>query len=130
MSTIATAEGGWYRTGDPSGPYLDWSSQIRDGGRNVELGDGTDAVVVGATSQDLQQLLDEFRRALAADPEDAVNILYLAYGDQLGWTAVGDGIIRLKLADGETYAAVDVDVTTDELQAIHAQLTEDLAAGD
>ena len=65
-----------------------------------------------------------------AEPEDTVNVLCLAYGGRFGWTAVSGGFIRLQVAEGETNASVAFDITTEELQAIHTQLTEDLTAGD
>jgi hypothetical protein len=38
------------------GAYLDWTSRDTDGGRSFELGDGTDAVCINLTPDQLRQL--------------------------------------------------------------------------
>ncbi|MGI5186504.1 ADP-ribosyltransferase [Dactylosporangium sp. CA-152071] len=119
------APGGWYVDADGDAPYLDWSSRHQLGsGRNVELGDGTDAVCVSVTADELEQLREGLARATAGepDPDAAVELEDGGYLDYSVRTP--DGGVMLEVGNGED--AVAVAFTGGQLRGIHAQFDQDL----
>lgn len=122
----------------PGGKYLDWSCSISGSGGSggsVELGDGTDALALEFTPEklaDLHRLLGlaltngsearYFLGGLNPNPEGQNH--YIEWG-----TPRPDGSRSLEFgeAGGDT---VTIDLSRDELQALHEQLTEDLSAAE
>ena len=122
--------GGWYLNDDTSGPYLDWSSVLSaDGAGSVEMGDGSDAVVIELDAAQLAQLRNTLAGILDGDPS-AGGRFTSHDGDHLTWSALNeDGICTATMADART--PITISVTEQQLRAICAQLSrdiEDLAA--
>lgn len=117
----------------PSGEYLDWSLTLDEGGRSIELSDGTDAVVLEFNAEKLADLHRLLGLALADDgptqyflgglnPDREGPNQYMEWGAPLP-----DGGRQLEFGEGGG-DSVTIDLTRDELQALHDQLAEDIAA--
>lgn len=115
--------GGWYDRTSGEAPYLDWSCRATGGGRELELGDGTDAVRTALDHEALSGLVDELGQMLD-DPARASGGLLVSEDGSIDLTRNDDGTITLEISEGDETVAVDI--PEDQVRAIHAQLTEDL----
>jgi hypothetical protein len=117
----------------PDGAYVDWSCSTDDGGRMFELGDGdgldANAVNLRLTPDQVRELREQLHRTLA---DEAEADHFVGIGDDAGdgyidWSTPLQGGGRLiELGDGDG-SAVNIELTRDELQALHDQLTADTA---
>jgi hypothetical protein len=116
----------------PDGAYLDWSSND-DGGRSFEVGDGTTpdatAVALDLTPEQLRELRDQLSLTLAGDHGAADYIgLDSDNSSYIDWsTPRPDGGRQIEISDAAGNA-VSIDLSRDDLQALHDQLADDLGA--
>lgn len=113
-----------------TGEHLDWSTTTPDGGRQIKVGNGVDAVTVDLTSDQAQHLRAQLHYTLTTDPR-AEQFVRLGDGDDaayIDWsTSRPDGgrQVAVRNRDG---AAVTNDLTRPQMAALDEQLAADLAS--
>ncbi|MBM0280008.1 hypothetical protein [Micromonospora tarensis] len=111
-----------------TGEYLDWSTTIGHGGRQIEVGDGVDAVTLDLTAGQAQRLCEQLHHTLTQDPR-AEQFVRLGDSDDdayIDWsTPRPDGGCQL-VAGTPGGATVAIDLTRTHLAALDEQLGTDL----
>jgi hypothetical protein len=115
--------------GDEAG-YLDWSMRTADGGRNLELGDGVDAVNLDLNPTQMRELHDALSATIAAeDFTEAPNAYWPKENDPryIDWSDFEyERGFQLEIGDGTT--AVAITLSPKQLRAwrdrLAAELTE------
>jgi hypothetical protein len=111
-------------TGDDNSPYVDWSSATGDS-LVFEIGDGTKGAGVMLTQERVAELVEQIGLTLAGDPRAQGHI-----GDtgewSIDWSVVtASGGRRVVLGNDDGDVAV-LELTTEQLRALHGQLAADL----
>jgi hypothetical protein len=121
-------ESGLLRLGPGDAPYLDWSCRRPEGGRLVELNDGTNAVVVDLVDEHLRDLVDQLGQTLGPDGDPEATVMYPDEdGTYLDWSMRNpDGTTLFEIGDGDGNA-VNIVMTEPQMEALHDQLAADVA---
>ncbi|SNY72915.1 hypothetical protein [Paractinoplanes atraurantiacus] len=128
---LQSRAGGYYLNEDSaggdesSGPYLDWSSRAEDGTRQLEVGDGVDAITLDLCPADLQQLRDDLGRLVGAATDGAEDPGQLQLdgeddGAYIDWSITRDGVRQVEF--GDSVDAVQLELTDAQLREWHARL--------
>jgi hypothetical protein len=110
---------------DSIGPYLDWASRTEPGVRHMEVGNGTDSILMVMTTAQLQQLRDGIGRVagvLDDGAEDPEQLLLDDEGDDayIDWSDTQNGLRHVEF--GDSVDAVQLKLTRAQLRELYARL--------